>query len=233
MNQKDLLQKELLEKIKLGTKPSDLKKMKSKPVQKDNLPPSISIGSDEGYESDKSNKSIPTPPPLPNSQIQALQKKIEIQEAIKKADEKKKQELQEKIKTLIKLAGEEKQEYKQKISDLQKQVRDLDHLLKTGKNSDIINKLQAKIKDQDKIIQELKNTEETKVPAKEQETPKTFFCDACQLTKQGTYTKRKVDSPFEPRLHRRTCYLCPSCSPYIKELSETNFDPDNNPYKLI
>jgi predicted RNase H-like nuclease (RuvC/YqgF family) len=225
---KDQLQKELKEKIKAGIKPSDLKKQSKKQVKKDNLPPPISIGSDEGYESDKSNKSIPTPPPLP-SQIQALQKKIEIQEAIKKADEKKKQELQEKIKTLIKLAGKEKQEYQQKISDLEQQVQDLDYLLRTGKNSDIIKKLQAKIKEQDKTIEELKkqvkNKEEIKEPTK------SFFCDACQLTKQGTYIERKADAPFEPRLHRRTCYLCPSCSPYIKELSEPNYDPENNPYK--
>src|SRR3954447_18821969 len=85
------LQKELLEKIKPGTKPSDLKKRK-------NTKPS----EDEGYESDKSDKPISTPSPLPNSQISALQKKIEIQEAIKKADEKKKEQLQQKINELEK-----------------------------------------------------------------------------------------------------------------------------------
>src|SRR3954463_11460383 len=96
---KDQLQKELKEKIKAGIKPSDIKKGTKKPVQKDILPPSIVYNKDEGYESDKS---IPEAPPLPISQISALQKKIEIQEAIKKADEKKKEQLQKKIKELEK-----------------------------------------------------------------------------------------------------------------------------------
>src|SRR3954466_9315893 len=49
------LQKELLEKVKPGMKPSDLKK---KPTPQPKV-------SDEGYESDSSDKSIPVAPPLP------------------------------------------------------------------------------------------------------------------------------------------------------------------------
>src|SRR3954447_17227095 len=100
MTNKDQLQKEINQKVKPGVKPSDIKKSTKKPVQKDNSPSPIVYDKDEGYESDKSNKSIPTPPPLPNSQISALQKKIEIQEAIKKADERIKEQLQQTIKDL-------------------------------------------------------------------------------------------------------------------------------------
>jgi predicted RNase H-like nuclease (RuvC/YqgF family) len=95
----------------------------------------------------------------------------------------------------------------------------------------IIKELEAKIKEQYKTIEGLKNpaknTEKDKEPVN-----KTFFCDGCQITKQGEYIKRKIDSPFELRLHGKTCYLCSSCSPYYKELNDSNFDKDNNPYKL-
>ncbi|CAG8757598.1 306_t:CDS:1, partial [Ambispora leptoticha] len=36
-----------------------------------------------------------------------------------------------------------------------------------------------------------------------QTTPTYFYCDICQLNKNGTYTIRKVDSPFEPRTHHK------------------------------
>ncbi|CAI2183311.1 19670_t:CDS:2 [Funneliformis geosporum] len=157
---KDQLQKELKEKIKAGIKPSDLKKPKK-------------LSEDEGYESDKSDKPIPKPPLPPNNSILTLQKQIELHKEIKKADEKKKQELQEKIKTV----SQEKDQYKQTIKQLE-----------------------TKIQEQGKTIQELKKQGKNTVDNKE-ETIKTFFCDACQLTKIGNYVIRKVDSPFEPRLH--------------------------------
>ena len=62
---KDKLQQELLEKVKPGMKPSDLKRPIPQPQVKD-----------EGYESDKSDQSIPKAPPLPNQQIQSLQSQI-------------------------------------------------------------------------------------------------------------------------------------------------------------
>src|SRR5687768_15773127 len=123
------LQKELLEKVKPGTKPSDIKKQNIKPKK------------DEGYSSDEEKKpptSIPTPPLPPTNQL-ALQKQIELHKEIKKADERLKEELNKKIKTLIKLAGEEKEEYKKNIKDLQ-----------------------TKINEQDKTIEELKNQGKTK-----------------------------------------------------------------------
>ncbi|CAI2200757.1 1263_t:CDS:1, partial [Funneliformis geosporum] len=73
------LQKELLERIKPGTKPSDIKRKNIKPKTKP----------DEGYSSDEEKKnptSIPTPPPPPTNLL-ALQKQIELHKEIKKADE--------------------------------------------------------------------------------------------------------------------------------------------------
>lgn len=59
-----------------------------------------------------------------------------------------------------------------------------------------------------------------------------YYCDSCQQNKTGTYIKRKVDAPFEPRMHKRVCYICPVCSPYVKEYNEAqDRDKDDNPYR--
>src|SRR5437870_29739 len=138
---KTALQKELLEKVKLGTKPSDLKKQK---------------------EQENINTQIPTPPDSPV--ITPIDKKPSK---------------------------------------------------KPGKKNILPPPI---VKLENKKIKEPVN--------------KTFFCDNCQITKTGIFIKRKVDAPFEPRLHGKTCYLCSSCSPYVKELNDTTFDKDNNPYKI-
>jgi len=74
---KDKLQAELLAKVKAGIKPSDLKNPSKKPSKKP-LSPSPIAENDEGYESDQSNKSIPTPPISPNQKIKALQKEVKF-----------------------------------------------------------------------------------------------------------------------------------------------------------
>jgi len=67
---------------------------------------------------------------------------------------------------------------------------------------------------------------------------KTFYCDNCQMVKngsfsEGSYYKRKVDAPFEPRMHKKLCYICLACSPYVKEYNEAqDQDRSDNPYKL-
>ena len=132
---------------------------------------------------------------------------LEIKELSKKKPTKTQQELE---KALI--------EANQKIRDQEKEISTY------KKNNSIL-------LEQNKSLIEKKNPEETTRENKEP-TNKTFFCDGCQLTKQGNYIKKKIDSPFEPRLHGRTCYLCSACSPYYKELNDTTFDKENNPYKL-
>src|SRR5207244_12915562 len=95
------LQKELLEKVREGIKPSDLKKKPLKPSPKDILPPPIAE-LDEGYSSDETNRpkspilneeeskekpidpsltklittSFPPTPPLPNSQVKNLKTQV-------------------------------------------------------------------------------------------------------------------------------------------------------------
>src|SRR5436190_5952354 len=100
------LQKELLEKVKPGIKPSDLKKQ---PIPQPKV-------SDEGYESDKSDKSIPAAPPLPNqdllNQLTSLKKQLQVYQDFNEADlkikEKYKQEIAECKKTIAELKSQAK-----------------------------------------------------------------------------------------------------------------------------
>jgi hypothetical protein len=104
------LQQELLEKVKPGTKPSDIKRQVKKSL-------------DEGYESDRSDKSIPTAPPLPNqnllNQIKALQRQLQVYQDFKEADLKIKEKYKQEIKNLqAKIQAKDKT-----ISDLQNQAK--------------------------------------------------------------------------------------------------------------
>ena len=100
------LQKELLEKVKPGMKPSDIKRQ-VKPSPKP-------VSRDEGYESDSSDKSVPVASPLPNqnllNQIKALQRQIQVYQDFKEADlkikEKYKQEITERKKTIAELKSQ-------------------------------------------------------------------------------------------------------------------------------
>jgi len=101
------LQKELLEKVKPGTKPSDIKRQVKKSL-------------DEGYESDKSNKSIPVAPPLPNqdllNQITSLKNQLQVYQDFKEAD--------------LKI----KEKYKQEIKDLQAKIKEKDKTITNLQN---------------------------------------------------------------------------------------------------
>lgn len=104
---KDLLQQELLEKVKEGVKPSDLKKLKK-----------IKVNQDEGYESDRSDKSIPVAPPLPNSlqnQITALKKQLQVYQDFKEADLK----IKENYKKTIEQLQQENKSLKEKPAKLE------------------------------------------------------------------------------------------------------------------
>ena len=101
---KDKLQQEILEKIKPGMKPSDLKRPKK----------SIKPLKDEGYSSEE--EKIPKAPPLPNqnlqTQITSLKKQLQTYKDFKEADlkikEKYKQEIAEHKKTITELKSQAK-----------------------------------------------------------------------------------------------------------------------------
>src|SRR4051794_32682950 len=89
------LQKELLEKVKPGTKPSDIKKGNTKPKS----------NKDDGYSSGEEEKIIPKAPPLPNNseqseQIKTLQMQLALYKEFKEADLKIKEKYKEEISKL-------------------------------------------------------------------------------------------------------------------------------------
>src|SRR4051794_22992125 len=153
MTNKAQLQQELLAKIKPGTKPSDLKKQKAKNTK-------IKPQKDEGYQSDSSDKSIPTAPALPNQQIKdlqnqitALQKQLQLYKDFREGD--------------LKI----KEQQKQTIADLQQKITEQD---KT------ITDLQNQAKTKENIKQESTEPTETK----------TFLCSDCQQTKPQSELSR-------------------------------------------
>ena len=104
------LQQELLEKVKPGTKPSDIKRQ-VKPSPKP-------VNQDEGYESDESVKSNVPKAPLPNqaknlqAEISSLKKRLATYQDFKEADLKIKEKYKQEI-----------AEHKKTIADLQNQVK--------------------------------------------------------------------------------------------------------------
>jgi chromosome segregation ATPase len=85
---------------------------------------------------------------------------------------------------------ETRNEQGREIEKLEKENNQLDQDLNQA-----VDLLEAK----DKTISKLanQNQELTKeLQTKKSAINKTFFCDSCQLTKQGEYIKRKVDAPF-------------------------------------
>ncbi|CAI2196914.1 1952_t:CDS:1 [Funneliformis geosporum] len=235
-------QKELLKKIQPGVKPSDLKKTRTKTKPKEVLPPPIV--QDEGYGSDTPSKptkpervpSIPTPPPLPNSSILALQKQIELHREIKKADEKKKQELAEqvkslekKIQTIIKLAGEEKKEYEKTIEELKKPTKtpiNTPPNLKTFLCSDC-----QQTKPHPELSRQfgkfsfcLACSKKARVQAQQEKTkpqPSDFTCHTCQQTKNEIPNKMKLDKTLQAYL------ICSACKPTLKEFNEADLITDD------
>jgi hypothetical protein len=187
---KDKFQAELLEKVKEGIKPSDLKKQSQKQPKKP-ISPSPIVQKDEGYSSDYSDlgKDIPLAPPLPNQSQNNFADQgytSSYKEVYKdqKADSSKNNFAHGEKKLLDQISSLKKQlqvyqdfkeadlrikeKYKQEIAQ-QKEIiakysqaeTEAEKVLNQQKKT--IKELQAKIEQQDKIITELKNTAKTTV----------------------------------------------------------------------
>src|ERR1043166_5027031 len=157
------LQKELLEKVKAGMKPSDLKRPSKNQVKNPSFTPPIV--QDEGYESDRSNKSIPKAPPLPNqdllNQISSLKKQLQTYKDFKEADLKIKEDLKKSLLALNK----DKEKYKQEIAECKKTIADLQNQAKTQEES-----------------------------KHEPQEVKTFLCSSCQQTKLAAELSRAFNN---------------------------------------
>src|SRR3954454_5773217 len=119
-------QQELLEKVRPGTKPSDIKKQAHKQAKTLPSPSPIEI-KDDGYESDKSDK-IPAAPPLPNqdllNQITSLQKQLQLYKDFRESDMKIKEKLQE-----------ERQSLRLALQSKDNEITNLKQTIETLKNS--------------------------------------------------------------------------------------------------
>jgi hypothetical protein len=184
---KDLLQQELLEKVKPGMKPSDIKKerQKSSKIPLSSSPMSISK-SDEGYESDKSinpdlsksrTTSFPTAPPLPNqnllNQINSLQKQLQLYKDFRESDLK----IKEGYKETIEQLREENSRMKQTIAQLENPA----------------------------------NPTEKSKEAKPEPQPKLYFftCDICEQNKKSQLHLGKVNGlGVDPNKQNKICDTC-------------------------
>lgn len=108
---KDQLAQELKQKLKLGIKPSDLKK------------PRIKNSLDEGYESDSSVDIIPSKTPLKKDQIRQLQSQpIQLSKETEQAIMEANQKIRQLIKTNEDLQSKNK-ELSKSITNLQNQTK--------------------------------------------------------------------------------------------------------------
>ena len=202
------LQKELLEKIKPGTKPSDLKKESKKPTKKAVSPPPISI--DKGYSSDKGKK-VPKAPPLPNpeikslqTQIKSLQKQLQIYQDFKNADLKIKEKQKAQIENLT-----------QELANTQKRLRE------SFEERSLMNK----------TIQDLKTKQNPPENTKDQSTqteakPKLylFTCTICEQNKKSQLHLGKVNGlGINPTKTQKICDYCIKKVDLIQEPQEDFF----------
>src|ERR1044072_1668883 len=212
---KDKLQAELLEKIKGGIKPSDLKKSNNpsiKPVKKP-LPDPYNEP-DDGYESDSS---IPKAPPLPETkQIKQLKKDVkywsqtanthlknlqlaqakislleEQNQSLKKPSKDQKELLKEKNKQIEIIAKENEQ-------NLQKANKATELLNKQSesirKAKEVIKELQSKITEQEQTIETMKNKAKTTAHAND------------------TNNKLEINEPKDMNMRQTKTFLCSECN---------------------
>ena len=227
------LQKELLEKVKPGTKPSDIKRqVKPSPIPKP-------VNQDEGYESDSSDKSIPVASPfkpnlsnsgpannlsLPNqelnslqNQISSLQKRLTTYQDFKEADlkikEKYKQEIAEHKKTIAELKSQAKptrepqpQETKTFLCSSCQQTKPTLELSRVFGDFSFCLACSKKARQQ---------------AQQEKSEPQEFICHSCSQVKQELPNKMKLDSTLTEYL------VCQQCRPTLKEFNEADLITDD------
>jgi len=225
------LQKELLEKVKPGTKPSDIKRQ-VKPSQV-----SKPVNQDEGYESDKSDKSIKnfTDNRYTSSrsevynnkadqklldQITSLKKQLQLYQDFKEADlkikEKYKQEIAEHKKTIAELKSQAKpteepqpEEIKTFLCSSCQQTKPTQQLSRVFGNCSFCLDCSKKAR---------KQAQQEKQPSPQ---PKEFTCHTCSQIKQELPNKMKLDSTLQ------TYLVCSPCRPTLKEFNEADLITDD------
>ena len=230
------LQQELLEKVKPGTKPSDIKRQ----VKYSQIPKPVN--QDEGYESDSSDKSVPVASPfkpdlpksgpannlsLPNqelkslqNQISSLQKRLATYQDFKEADlkikEQYKQEIAEHKKTIAELKSQAKptgepqpEEIKTFLCSSCQQTKPTQQLSRVFGNCSFCLDCSKKAR---------KQAQQEKQPSPQ---PEEFICHSCQQIKQELPNKMKLDSTLQ------TYLICSPCRPTLKEFNEADLITDD------
>jgi len=214
------LQKELLEKVKPGTKPSDIKKQRQKLSKKPSFTPPMSISkSDEGYESDEQIKPIPTAPPLPNqdllNQITSLKNQLQLYKDFQQADLKIKEKLKEENKLLKeKLAKQENPNLNQTEPQATKTF-----LCSSCQQTKPNQELSRVFGDCSFCLTCSKKARQQ--AQQEKSEPAEFTCHSCQQTYQTTPNKMKLDSTLQ------TYLICSPCRPTLKEFNEADLITDD------
>ena len=245
------LQKELLEKVKEGVKPSDLKRS-NKPIQKpikkhEQNPNKTESKTDEGYSSDKD---IPKAPPLPTEKIKELQNQIkslqtqlqtykDFKEADLKIKEKYKKEI-EQWKKVVEKSNTLISDKEQVISNLQTNNKVLNKTIKELKKED---KNPIKVKSELFTCYNCKNQREISLLVLE--LPEGKLCQPCwqvlrKKTKEQTnptlntsFTchncqQTKKEPSFKVKLDAtlQEYSVCSNCLPLIKEYNEKELDSE-------
>jgi hypothetical protein len=213
---KDLLQQELLEKVKPGVKASDIKRQVKKEAKTPLSLSPIEI-KDDGYESDKSN---PTAPPLPNqnllNQITSLKKQLQLYKDFREGDLKIKEDLKKEITNL-----------KQTIEAMKNPTNPTENIQSETKTFLCSNCQQTKPHLQlSRKFGEfsfcLTCSKQARLQAQEEKTkPEEFICHACQQIKTELPNKMKLDSTLTEYL------VCSTCRPTLKEFNEADLITDD------
>lgn len=221
---KDNLQKELLEKVKKGIKPSDLKKQGKTPTPASTPPPSPIITPIDKKPSKNQDKTINNPPLLSNKEIEELQNQVNFWS-----------QTANNHLTNLQKATAENDYLKEQVKELKDNPAQLNKEIETA-----LKEANQKIRDQEKIIEELKNQGKNTGDNKK----KTFNCYHCQqshplfllvieIPEKGKLCQscwKVLRNQTKKPTNKFTCHNCQE----KKESQEykVKLDPSNNLYSI-
>src|SRR4051812_27063326 len=211
-------QQELLEKVRPGTKPSDIKKQAQKQAKTLPSPSPIEI-KDDGYESDKSDK-IPVALPLPNqdlqNQITSLQKQLQLYKDFRESDMKIKERLQQDNKLLKEKLAQQENPVE---TTAEPQPETKTFLCSNCQQTKPYHELSRKFGEFTFCLECSKQAR--KQAQQEKEKPEEFICHSCEQTKTGLPVKMKLDQTLTEYL------VCQQCRPTLKEFNEADLITDD------
>lgn len=240
---KSELNKEILEKVKPGVKPSDLKKKQTQFTHGLATPPDSPV-----LKPSPGDILPPPPPPFPNKELQETKKALKVQNQIVVDQQRKLEKARERIKELEEKNSEQSEqkewEYKKTIRELQEKNTTLIKTMEGMKNKqenkeNVLERNQPEKTflcsdcQQNKPTTELSRqfkefsfcrdcSVEARTKAKEQKEtkPTQFICHSCNNSHEGTPNKMKLDQTLQEY------NICQECRPILKEFNEADLITD-------